>query len=555
MADAEAKRAGGGGFRWFAGLVCGLALALQATTPAEAAIDIDPDHRLVAAGGSLITRLTADGRFDETFDRNGYLKARGFDIGAGRDGSIYLAGRGNQLIAISPLGHARTIDIEAPPGAGRLFAYYVTPLPSGQLLLAGVLIRPEPCDGGTSTLDRISPAVARVDADGTFDTGFGGGDGIAEVSPETDSCSPPAADFQISPVVLPDGSIIAAGLGTLAKFTPSGQPDSNFGGGDGVVRPRYRITNLQVSDDGHLNVGGFGTWPLVARFLPNGDPDPAFAGGQAVEGYGSLVLPASGDRVLVAGSRGTSNCYTGSCSTDLKITRLLGDASLDQTFGDGDGQVQIPLSFGFSPMEAVRSTSGSVLESYARFRRWGTGGSALVAVTEEGELDKSFSDDGIAVPPQAPKRCGGRKFPRPWGGLGSPEPDRFRAELARHGSNIFFGFGGDDRFEIDVGNLDPDDEPSPPGQAFVCAGGGDDVVRTGRTEQVVLGGRGDDQISTARGADTAVGGPGRDRLRGGRGNDLLLSRDDFRDVVRCGQGVDRVRADRRDRLHGCEVRL
>jgi Ca2+-binding RTX toxin-like protein len=60
---------------------------------------------------------------------------------------------------------------------------------------------------------------------------------------------------------------------------------------------------------------------------------------------------------------------------------------------------------------------------------------------------------------------------------------------------------------------------------------------------VHIGGPGDDTISP---------GTGRDLIRAGAGNDVINARDGSRDVIECASGVDRVAADRRDRLRGCE---
>jgi hypothetical protein len=68
------------------------------------------------------------------------------------------------------------------------------------------------------------------------------------------------------------------------------------------------------------------------------------------------------------------------------------------------------------------------------------------------------------------------------------------------------------------------------------------------------GGRGDDVLLAPPSAEAILrGGRGRDLLTGGRGDDQIDSRDSARDRVRCGGGRDRARADRRDRLRGCEV--
>jgi hemolysin type calcium-binding protein/WD40 repeat protein len=62
-----------------------------------------------------------------------------------------------------------------------------------------------------------------------------------------------------------------------------------------------------------------------------------------------------------------------------------------------------------------------------------------------------------------------------------------------------------------------------------------------------------DLIDGRGGADKIVGGGGDDRISGGPGNDAIVSKDRYRDTVRCGPGVDRVVADFRDRVdRDCE---
>jgi Ca2+-binding RTX toxin-like protein len=102
------------------------------------------------------------------------------------------------------------------------------------------------------------------------------------------------------------------------------------------------------------------------------------------------------------------------------------------------------------------------------------------------------------------------------------------------------------------------------GNDRVWAGAGDDSVDTGPGFDRVRGRRGDDTINGGDGfdvlhgglgADTINGGPGNDRItarvrearsdtvNGDAGDDRIFTRDGTRDVVTCGAGVDRVRAD------------
>ena len=77
------------------------------------------------------------------------------------------------------------------------------------------------------------------------------------------------------------------------------------------------------------------------------------------------------------------------------------------------------------------------------------------------------------------------------------------------------------------------------GDDVICGLGGADVLRGRAGRDVLLGGDG---------ADVVEGGGGADRVFGGYGDDDLRARDGTVDVVIGGPGVDRVRADRRDRL-------
>lgn len=79
-----------------------------------------------------------------------------------------------------------------------------------------------------------------------------------------------------------------------------------------------------------------------------------------------------------------------------------------------------------------------------------------------------------------------------------------------------------------------------------------DVLRGLAGDDTLHGLGGADRIEGGSGRDRIIGGPGRDVVIGGAGNDDIRVRDGQIDTVRCGAGRDRVRADRRDRLSGCE---
>lgn len=93
---------------------------------------------------------------------------------------------------------------------------------------------------------------------------------------------------------------------------------------------------------------------------------------------------------------------------------------------------------------------------------------------------------------------------------------------------------------------------------------GRDILLGTRRGDKLLGRGGRDRLFGYRGRDCLNGGARADFLRPGRGRDVAKGQagndridvaDGRRDVVACGRGFDRVEADRRDRLRGCEKRL
>ena len=124
---------------------------------------------------------------------------------------------------------------------------------------------------------------------------------------------------------------------------------------------------------------------------------------------------------------------------------------------------------------------------------------------------------------------------------GAPSP-RLRSKRGTRHRDRLIGTRGQDRLFGLAGNDVLD------GRA------GDDALDAGRGADRVKGGQGVDIIAGSSGRDRISGGPGRDVIDAGSGLDLVDARDGQPDTVDCGKGRDRVQADRRDRLIGCERR-
>jgi hypothetical protein len=171
----------------------------------------------------------------------------------------------------------------------------------------------------------------------------------------------------------------------------------------------------------------------------------------------------------------------------------------------------------------------------------------------------------------------GRPFDGPSGGtvvaLGEARR-RFKSRCLRGGGPAF-AIVGTERADRVTGTNRRDRVLALAGNDRVDGGRGDDCVDGGAGRDVLSGALGKDRIFGMSGADAINGGPDADHLEGGAGNDTLnaaFGRDRViggpgRDAinvstagpaatVRCGAGVDKVRANRneRRRLRGCEVR-
>jgi uncharacterized repeat protein (TIGR01451 family) len=165
------------------------------------------------------------------------------------------------------------------------------------------------------------------------------------------------------------------------------------------------------------------------------------------------------------------------------------------------------------------------------------------AVQITSDNDPNNANDGgsaVITVAYAPGRC---KNPQTGTNIpdvmnGTPAGDLLHGFL---GGDEIKGFLGDDCLFGDIG----DD--------FLDGGPGNDFLSGGRGNDRENGGPGDDTVNGDGGRDTLNGGTGNDTLNGGTGNDTIKARDRTRDKVDCGPGKDKVVADRKDKLTGCEL--
>ena len=143
--------------------------------------------------------------------------------------------------------------------------------------------------------------LARLNPDGSVDTSFGGGDGLATAS---FGLSPYFDSMPETLVLQPDGRILVAGHAStdngsdfaLARFNTDGSLDQTFGGGDGLVTTDFSpgtsetLTGLALQPDGKIiAVGTSLIGPdftrsefAMARYNMDGSLDTTFGGGDGL---------------------------------------------------------------------------------------------------------------------------------------------------------------------------------------------------------------------------------------------------------------------------------
>jgi uncharacterized delta-60 repeat protein len=260
---------------------------------------------------------------------------------------------------------------------------------------------------GGFTDDGVSAALVRYDTDGTLDSTFGGGDGIATISAGT------GAVF-LGIAIQSDDSIVATGMGNftgffggdalLARIDSSGVPDASFGSGDGITTKKIGFggitSGVGVQPDGAIVVVGTSLSitgnenVAVLRFDSSGSLDTTFGGDGIVKTDAAAGPDAGSDVALISDG---SIVAIGSSSYEYGL--LVGynaDGTLNSGFGTG-GIVQTELGGyggGFTAgtlqpddrIVAVGEGAGNASD--------GAEGMVTARYTTTGELDPTFAGDG-----------------------------------------------------------------------------------------------------------------------------------------------------------------
>lgn len=358
-------------------------------------ITVMPNDQIVMVGGTSYfsaARFLPDGTLDTTFGSAGKVtipfdnfRASATCVLVQPDGKTVIAGRiytvgGPEYFGIVRLLSNGSLDTSFN-GTGKLqfdfeesynYLKAIDLQADGKIVVAGQ-------SGQSAAADF---AVARINPDGTFDSGFGIG-GKKKINIQID-------DRGRCLKIQPDGKIIIGGYSypavsgspcwfTAVRLTNSGELDVTFNT-DGIALAKIGIGNDTVFDmalqsDGKILLAAESYIPNsqdfgVVRFTTNGDLDTTFSGDGKFStsminttDYCNAIEVQSDGKILLAGSFQTTP------ERNMAIIRLTTNGELDTGFsGDGKANYVVPGNNGVSVHDMKLQSTGQILVSgYASF--------------------------------------------------------------------------------------------------------------------------------------------------------------------------------------------
>jgi len=262
---------------------------------------------------------------------------------------------------------------------------------------------------GAAAFALFTPLTAQA-SPGDLDGTFGGGDGMATFSlaPVSEEAGTVLATTGGRVLIL--GEDVAAQDVAVARLAPNGDPDTTFGGGDGLVTMHF-LDNLDdwnamvVLPGGKIEVAvdtsGVGIDKLgLGRFTPAGVADGTFGGGDGklIIGFGSDfaaydMVALDNGKLLISGE-----IFLGGGNSRFMVVRVKANGSLDNSFGGGDGFVQTEFRTGGDGAWRIAvDTHGRIVVAGWAQEGSGSYDTAVARYEPDGTPDHSFSGDGKLI--------------------------------------------------------------------------------------------------------------------------------------------------------------
>lgn len=221
--------------------------------------------------------------------------------------------------------------------------------------------------------------------------------------------------FAATVALQPDGRIIVAGDGDVARYNTDGTLDTSFGSG-GIVPVQFRassdpVLDVAVQPDGRILVAGSARDLVdlpanddfaVARLLPDGTLDTSFGSGGIVtidfdersDGADDILIQPDGAIVLVGATNSVDQF--GASDADFGIVRLTSTGQLDTSFGAGGRAVVNVAGRSDAAHAAALMSDGSIVVTGRAAESGGDDPEiAIVRLDAAGNLDPAFGDAGI----------------------------------------------------------------------------------------------------------------------------------------------------------------
>jgi uncharacterized delta-60 repeat protein len=359
-------------------------------------VAIQSDDKIVVAGQTLGSAATGTDFLVARFNTNGTL-----DTSFGGDGIV--------TTAISPgasVDEATDLAIQG----------------DGKIVVVGAI---QPTGGGQDF------AVARYNADGSLDTGFGGGDGIVTqaVAAGSGTDQADAVAIQSNGAIVVAGSDFSAGKFALVRLEPDGDLDTSFdgdgGSGNGVVTIDVSdqadvADDVAIESDQQIVVAGLASpggaeQSAFVRLNPDGTLDvpvgtDGTAGDFSTDGIQLMDLSPSNYEELFNLAVQSDGKIVASgeadflaSGADISLVRLTDAGAPDAAFGGGDGIATTSIAPGAENDAAfgmaLDGTSGILVASESATDTSGHSDFALVRYKQtDGSLDSpGFDFDGITI--------------------------------------------------------------------------------------------------------------------------------------------------------------
>jgi len=323
-------------------------------------------------------------------------------------------------LVAAPTANAAPGDLDPTFGSGGRVGLLTS---EEEVLVKGVAVQADskvvlaggqdPGEGPTNTI------VVRLLANGELDPGFGqNGKVTLTISGGSEARAV---------AVQPDGKIVVAGDAKpgstydfmIARLNADGSPDGSFGGGDGIqvvpIGSEFdEAEAVAIGPSGHIlatgrtALAGSKVGAGVAVLKENGEPDPAFTGtgtlvvktASGEQDQGVAIAERPDGRILVGDNTGAG------AGNGFTLVQLTAAGLPDPEFGGGDGVVVTPIEGAGSAKgrleDFVLLPDGGIVASGYGYDLVGSppkpeSKSAAIAYAPNGDVSEAFGDEKSGI--------------------------------------------------------------------------------------------------------------------------------------------------------------